>query len=336
MKLSPNALKKRGILWWPKSFKKRIAKVTSLPLLLESQEEFINILRVSRGKPELFLTHIKTTGFPANLFLKHLCVISDFGGEPIQRISREFKNLFEKRNGTFFMRYYFANKRFVYHFKVLPSKLNNKVLHIDGESLTEEFPLNDLLYDTCMLLMHGGSSTGLRSGNLDRCVLGSMLGNNSDLQKYIKTRYLHVSRISGGQKANAQGQLLQKDVFKRLKASLPAGSSVFMNKKAFFTLSKSKGSVFDIFCVKGKKKVGIEISFQETTNSTIEQKANKAADLYTDARKAGIKVVYLIDGAGNFQRSSAIKKLIQNSDNAFTFKDRDLNRLCNYAKRSIC
>ena len=292
-------------------------------------------MRVSRGSPELFLTHIKTTGFPANLFLKHLCVISDFGGEPIQRISKEFKNIFEQQNGIFLMRYSFANKRFVYRFKVLPSKLNNKVLHIDGESLTEDFPLNDLLYDTCMLLMHGGSSTGFRSGNLERCVLGSMLGNNSNLQNYIRTRYLYVSRISGGQKANAQGQLLQNDVFKLLKTSLPGESSVSMNKKVFFNLSKSKGSVFDIFCLK-RKKVGIEISFQETTNSTIEQKANKAAALYSDAKKAGIKVIYLIDGAGNFQRTSAIKKLIKNCDAVFTFKDKDLNRLCSYVKKSIC
>jgi len=35
---------------------------------------------------------------------------------------------------------------------------------------------------------------------------------------------------------------------------------------------------FDVVVEKGNKKIGIEVSFQVTTNSTIERKAGQAAD----------------------------------------------------------
>lgn len=31
---------------------------------------------------------------PANLVLKHLCLLADYGGEKIKRLAKEFNNLF--------------------------------------------------------------------------------------------------------------------------------------------------------------------------------------------------------------------------------------------------
>ncbi|GEM_PF-1552170 len=41
---------------------------------------------------------------------------------------------------------------------------------------------------------------------------------------------------------------------------------------------KENGMPFDVVVEKGNKKIGIEVSFQVTTNSTIERKAGQAAD----------------------------------------------------------
>ena len=62
--------------------------------------------------------------FAANLFLKHLMVLTDFGSEPLQRINRDFSNYFPDNK----LRYALSGRENEYEFTALPTQgaLTNK------------------------------------------------------------------------------------------------------------------------------------------------------------------------------------------------------------------
>lgn len=77
----------------------------------------------------------------------------------------------------------------------------------------------------------------------------------------------------------------------------------------------------------------VEISFQVTTNSTIERKAGQAQSRQELLHTKGHKIAYVIDGAGNFARQSALKTICQYSDCTVSFRDNELDKLIEYIKR---
>jgi hypothetical protein len=81
--------------------------------------------------------------------------------------------------------------------------------------------------------------------------------------------------------------------------------------------------------------VGIEISFQVTTNSTIERKASHASERQTLMKTAGHKIAYVIDGAGHFERSAAISKICQNSDCTVAYSDSEFDVLVDFLCESL-
>lgn len=81
------------------------------------------------------------------------------------------------------------------------------------------------------------------------------------------------------------------------------------------------------------KYCAIEVSFQVTTNSTIERKAGQAAARQQLLHAAGHKIAYVIDGAGNFQRRSALSAICAHSDRTVSFKDKKLDALATYLKK---
>ncbi|MGH9427973.1 MAG: restriction endonuclease, partial [Terriglobia bacterium] len=76
----------------------------------------------------------------------------------------------------------------------------------------------------------------------------------------------------------------------------------------------------------------IEVSFQVTTNSTIERKAGQAADRQRLLHKYNHRIAYVLDGAGNFQRRSALTTICAHSDCTVTFRDAELDKLVDYLK----
>jgi hypothetical protein len=76
----------------------------------------------------------------------------------------------------------------------------------------------------------------------------------------------------------------------------------------------------------------VEVSFQVTTNSTIERKAGQAQARQELLHKNGHKIAYVIDGAGNFARQSALRTICQYSDCTVSFKNEELDKLVDYIK----
>ena len=330
-------LRTKAALWWPEELKTKNALANVLPLLLKTQDDFLRLIVLSKNDPFQLFELIKVAKYPSNLFLKHLAVLADYGGEPIQRLGRSFKDIFPKGKGIsskYFFDFIWKEKTFRYEFKALPvNGLNNKKLFIDGEGLIKERELDDLTCDMIALLLFASTSDYGEHAGLIACEIGTMLGNEDELIKFVKQRYITVSRITGGATANSLGQLAQSEIVNFLTKELGGKYKIIRN--GYITIDgydKKGGMPFDLVVEKGKKKVGIEVSFQVTTNSTIERKAGQAADRQSLVHKNGYQIAYVLDGAGNFQRSSAISTICNHSDCTVAYTVAEFKILSNWIK----
>jgi len=309
-------LEANAILWWPDHLNQANAAISVIPKLIKTQEDFLNIISLSKNEPFQVFDILEASKFPANLFLKHLCVLADYGGEPIQRLGRAFDSIFKTSTEGHSISFAWNSNNYTYEFTSLPMKgLGNKKLFIDGDGLIHEKPLTDLYKDMIVLLMFGSTSTVSEEAGLSACEIGALLGKAEILEKYVKERYINVSRITGGATANTLGQLAQKEIVSYLSDSL--GKDYIVVSNGYIQLDgydKNNGMPFDVVVMKGDKQAGIEVSFQVTTNSTIERKAGQASDRLNLMHRNGHHIAYVLDGAGNFQRSAAISTICSNSD----------------------
>ncbi len=328
-------LKEHAALWWPEDLKEKNAKANVIPLLLSTQEEFLNILKLAKKDPFKVFELINTSEFPANLFLKHLAVLADYGGEKIQRLGNEFEDIFPKdESGNYFFEFTWNNQDFNYHFEEFPIKgMGNKKFKIDGEGLTQEVELDNKTKDLIAIILFAAASDVHDKAELDLCEIGGLIGEPEKLEAYVRNKYIVVSRITGGATANSLGQLAQTEIVEFLTSSLDKSYVIIRN--GYINLSgydKNGGMPFDIVVNKNGKSVGIEVSFQVTTNSTIERKSGQAADRINLVHQDGHKIAYVIDGAGNFQRSSAISTICDNSDCTVAYTTAEFKVLSNWIK----
>ena len=326
---SISELEKNAVLWWPEVLSAQNSAISIIPQLLKSQDDFLDILSLAKDNPFQVFDILSASKFPANLFLKHLSVLADYGGEPLQRLGRSFDQIFPNKK----MLFTWDGSNCEYKFSALPIKgLGNKKLKIDGDGLTEkETELSDLYKDVIMILMHGSTSSVCDEAGLLACEIGTLLGKKDLLFEYVKQRYIMVSRITGGATANSLGQLAQKDVVEFLTKELGEKYTVISNGSIMLEgYDKIGGMPFDVVVEREGKKVGIEISFQVTTNSTIERKAGQAADRFQLMKNNGNHIAYILDGAGNFQRSSAISTICTNSECTVAYKDSEFKILAQW------
>ena len=134
-------LKGKAVLFWPKELIRREAAVSILPLLLNTQDKFISVLTLSDTGPESWRNIVGNSGMKGNLFLKHLMVLSDLGGEALNKLT-PLKQFFSPGNT---MKYVWRGKKYEYRLQYTSSKgasLTNTGLHVDGKGLTKGHPLN--------------------------------------------------------------------------------------------------------------------------------------------------------------------------------------------------
>jgi hypothetical protein len=185
-----------------------------------------------------------------------------------------------------------------------------------------------------MLLLFGGSAINDKTPAdiTEKCIIGTMLGKTEELETFVKQRYIWVSRITGGAEANTLGQLTQNYVKEYIEAKLPGWR---INKDQLPNVSQNERTSLsmDIIAQSPRGKFcAIEVSFQVTTNSTIERKAGQAQARQELLHSKRHKIAYVIDGAGNFARQSALRTICQYSDFSVTFKHSELNKLVKFLK----
>ena len=330
-------LEKNAVMWWPEHLKKEAARVSVIPLLLDSQEDFIAILRLCDKSPLQVFEVIEAAKFPANLFLKHLTILADYGGETIQRLNKNFRSVFTFDNGEKpYMDATFQDKKFRYVFESLPIKgtLNNKRMGVDDSSITSNTSLTPIIRDMIMLLLYGSSALNAVGADLLKCEISNLLGKSDELDKYVRKKYIWVSRITGGATSNTQGQLAQTVVCNFLTKHLDKGFKIIRNGSIKLK-GYSKPMPFDIAVERNGKYLGIEVSFQVTTNSVIERKSGQAQDRQKIMHEMGYHIAYVIDGAGNFQRRSAISTICKFSDCTVAYNDTEFLVLVGFIKKCL-
>ena len=322
-------------MFWPSELSEEAAKISVIPRLLQTQDEFIAILSVPVSDLHGFFEIINASSFSGNLFLKHLTVLTDFGGEQLQRVNNNFQALFPSGH----LEFSWNGALHSYKFQELPvSNLTNDRLGISGKKLVQKRTLDTLLQDITALLIFGSAATNELTGEtLRKCEIGDYLGKPEDLKRFIKQRYIWVSRITMGAQSNNLGQLAQKFVHQYLQEHLTRhGVSIQSNGTipgiSQTEISANRPTTFDIVVSKQSQYVAVEISFQVTTNSVIERKAGQAQARFNQVEDAGHRIAYVLDGAGNFQRISALSTICAHSHCTVAFSKSEFEILCDFLR----
>ena len=330
-------LEKVASKFWSSELSDQEARLSVIPLLLQTQDQFISILSVEVYDLDNLFDVVHASTLPTNLFVKHLVVLADLGGEPLQRISSEFQNIFPQHRLNYSWR---GEKRF-YDFRALPYKsFSNKSLQIDGKSILEDSLISDLQRDAIALLLFAStySDANQAASILSKCEVGEYLGKPEQLATFIKQRYLWVSRITGGAQANSLGQIAQQFVYQYLQSHLGLNNISILSGGRLPGVTHTDSDTermtsFDLVVTDSSKYAAIEISFQVTTNSTIERKSGQARARYEQVEREGHKIAYVIDGAGNFKRETALRVICSYSHCTVAFSHIELDILCEFLQK---
>lgn len=326
--------------FWPSELSEVEAKLSIIPLLLKTQDQFISIISVETQNLEKLFDIVEASNLSPNLFLKHLVILADYGGEMLQRVSSEFSKLFPAGE----LRYIWRGEQNSYVFRTLPNRrLSNTTLKIDGKELLNKHPFDDLQRDAIALLLFGSAYSDDNqevASTLSKCEIGEYLGRPDELGAFIKQRYIWVSRITGGAKANNLGQIAQNFVAQYISENLNLPNIKIKRGGRLPGVTHTDTATgrltsFDLVVTKGSKHIAIEVSFQVTTNSTIERKAGQARGRFEQINRVGHKIAYVLDGAGNFQRETALRTLCSHSHCTVAFSPNELEILCNFLREEF-
>lgn len=329
-------LEEKACKWWPKKIAEIEAESSIIPILINTQDQFISILTLSNAiQVDSVFDILQASNFSANLFLKHLIVLVDFGSEPLQRLNRDFNTYF--KDGS--IKYLINGEEKEYNFSSLPAtgSLTNKKMKIDIKSLLKDECLNDFYKDLIFLLLFGGNAVDENIANiLSKCTVGNMLGDAEELKGFIKQRYIFVSRITGGAKANDLGNAAQTYVVDYLKEKLGNGYEIKSNGSIPGVSHNGRtGTTFDVTIERNGSYVAVEVSFQVTTNSTIERKAGQAKARFDAVNETNNYIAYIIDGAGNFQRESALSTICSYSHCTVAFTKSEFDVLAKFIQEKL-
>lgn len=322
--------------FWPPELITTELEASIIPRLLETQEQFLAILSVEVPNIENLFSIIESSTMPANLFVKHLVVLADFGGEMLKRIKREFATLFPE-NRLDYVWPAAGDRVQSYRFAELPSTaVSNSKLDITSVRLRKTIPLSPLMKDIIALLLFGSSSIDDKVAEvLSKCEISAYLGQPDKLNKFIRERYILVSRITGGATSNQLGHLTQAYVRSFLESTLTIDGLRFHSNGHIPGITHTgesdvRETTFDLVLSNQNRYLAVEISFQVTTNSVIERKSGQARSRYEQLQEQGHKIAYILDGAGNFERQSALRTIVAYSDCTVAFTDSELELLCEF------
>lgn len=329
-------LEQNACKWWPENLVALEAASSIIPMLIRTQDQFISILTLSDGNnPSSVFDVINAAHFPANMFLKHLMILTDFGSEPLQRVNRDFSRYFPKKK----IQYVVNGHEIEYDFTALPSKggLSNKKMYTDVDAIQTARPLDTFYKDLIILLLFGSNAVDPDVASIfEKCTVGNLMGNADELKNFIKQRYIFVSRITGGAQANGLGNAAQVYAERYFQEKLGCEYTVKSNGHIpGITQNDRTETTFDLAVEHNNRYVGVEISFQVTTNSTIERKAGQAKARYTAVANSGNYIAYIIDGAGNFQRESALTTICQYSHCTVAYTDEEFDVLIDFIREKL-
>jgi hypothetical protein len=330
-------LESNACLYWTDELTKRASEVSSLPALLQTQDKFLSLLKCSDKSPTAWASVLsESSTLSANLFLKHLMVLSDVGGERLQRFAKDKQVLFPR--GCF--EFVWNGESYIHKLNAGKRSWTNKALNVEKSVLMEPKAINSDMFDVTMLLLWGSAiidSDHLPPELIEKCVIGQLLGRTEELDAFVRQRYIAVSKITGGSTANDLGHICESYSKEFIIKNLD--NNIIMEGHNILGISHNNKNLttFDLVAFNKitTKSIAIEISFQVTTNSVIERKSGLAKSRQELLHSAGHKVAYIIDGSGNFQRKNAISSILKFSDCTVNFSDEGLLELARFINKEL-
>lgn len=326
--------RRNAVRFWPDEIRSQADLISVLPSLVETQEAFLSILKLADKSPTSWEDALRVTdSLSGGLFLKHLMVLSDLGGEALNKIAPLSEQFPDAQ-----MEFEWSGETHTWQFTALGQA---KTAHNNSLGVTEkkiangDAELQPIMRDAVMLILFGGLAINSRLAPqyAEKCMIGAMLGRGNELKQFVREAYLRVSRQVNGGTANALGALMQVYVADKLRARLP-GWRVQTDQPLPGVTHRidQVGTNFDVRTIAPNgMHFGVEVSFQVTTNSTIERKAREAANVQQAVHLHDHRVCYVIDGAGNIDvREQAIQTLFDHSDMTVACSDEELTLLANY------
>lgn len=192
--------------------------------------------------------------------------------------------------------------------------------------------------------MYGAAATDASTrAILFKCTPYEYLGDDAKVEDFVRQNYIRVSRIIGGKTASDLGNVAQQYVVEYLSKALGANYNVRSNGTVP-GVTQNDGNTLTNFDVvvdrvndqsRHKKYVAVEVTFQETTNSTIERKGGQARDRFEKITNSRNYIAYVIDGAGNFARRAAVRELCNNSHCTVAYTSEEFELLIEFIKERI-
>jgi hypothetical protein len=119
-------LERHAVRFWPATLTVLEQRASVLPRLIESQDKFIAILYVADASPIAWKDTLRAAAdMPANLFLKHLIVLTDVGGEQLERLHASAIRSFSGST----MHFRWKTAEHVYNFQTLARKPAGRTKH---------------------------------------------------------------------------------------------------------------------------------------------------------------------------------------------------------------
>jgi len=224
-------------------------------------------------------------------------------------------------------------------------KLDNKKMRINTiENLTATYADVSLYKDIIMLVLYGAAATNAKvRAVLFKCTPYEYMGVDTKVEEFVKQNYIKVSRIIGGKTASDLGNVAQQYAATYLTKALGDNYSVRSNGTIPGVTQNDGGTLtnFDVVVDRvddtrrHKLYVAVEVTFQETSNSTIERKGGQARDRFEKITSSRNYIAYIIDGAGNFSRRSAISDMCENSHCNVAYTPEEFDVLISFIKEKL-
>jgi len=317
-------------MWWPAEIRREVASQSFADTMIATYPLFRRLLVQSENINQL-VDNIRTTNndnsLPANVMLRHCMLFTDLGWEAIYKwFGDSYEQMFP--GGA-----YTVNEVQRQIPKIIKSRVRIETRYITSafENDLSEAHLQQII--SLVTLLFFGSQLPLEQ--LSRCNMAVYFQDDGTLfDADCSIKYITVSRQTGGAAAAIGGSVLENTVAiepiqEHLAQNFPDLNLAY-RKSYEFIRNQSLTSDQWIINLDNQRAVALEVSFQETTNSTIERKRTDAQNrqaLFPE----NIASVFVLDGVGTLEhRHNAVQDIIDFSNYVVTARRGQVLLLANW------
>jgi len=280
--------------------------------VLNTKDQFTAILRASDA--DEIVSDLLRADLRNPLLLQHCMLTTDIGKETLDRLA-----FFLSHDGVDTVEIDAASTTREYRIQRLADP-DFSVANRSFDSFTEE-GFEDIFTVLCF-----GSCMPLLSEYVTfrRCRLGEICGDETAIADYFADLYVLFSDQTKGRVRVKKGRAPERLVRQTLDTvTAQSDLSYTSDNRVPDMPEEDEDQEFDFVLVDDDRYVAIEVAFQETTNSTLERKARQSRELFPLFEHRDCELIHVVDGAGYFERSNALRQMVEFSHLAVSLGELD-------------